>query len=316
MSGKKKETNDIINDQKAEDTINNLRKSGKTKKSSRKLGKGLDKLLKINVADLDDKEMKKLNLNYIVPNRFQPRENFSEEEINHLAASIKEVGLLQPVVVRKIDESHFELIAGERRLRACRQNGMEQIPAIIRTDLTDDDMLILALLENIQREDINPIEEGKSYEKLHRHFNMSHEDIALKIGKSRTAVTNMIRLLKLPEEIKRGIEEQEISTGHGRALLGLNDERKQIELFKIIKDKDISVRELEKIVRELKKDNEDKKEKERSSAVMQLEEELMEIFRNKVKLVVNEKKRKGKIELYFSNQDELDTYLSFFRDLE
>lgn len=216
------------------------------------LGRGLDTLLappKVASGGPARGALRQIPIGQIAPNPFQPRSNFDPEKIKDLADSIREKGILQPVLVRS-KGTGFELVAGERRWRAAQQAGLHEVPAILR-ELDDREMLEAAVIENVQRDDLNPVEEARSYQRLTAEFAMTQEDLAKAIGKSRVAITNSMRLLKLPADVLRMIEHQEIAAGHGRALLGLESAASQIALAREAAKKALSVRDIEKRVKHL-----------------------------------------------------------------
>jgi len=304
------------------------------------LGRGLGALInpnfnkesleeKIAISDSeiirDDGEsvdiLSKIPTNNIVPNPYQPRTNFEPGALDELKKSIIENGLIQPITVRRVDK-HFELISGERRLRASKEIGLKDIPAyIIKVD-TKEAMLALALIENVQREDLNPIEIAKTYRKLMIECNLSQEEIADKVGKERSTVTNSMRLLKLPNVIQQALIDNKISAGHARAILGLSDESAQLEIFeKILKDK-LSVRNVEQLVKDglvkSKPPKEDNKGKENPSDYIfnsSLEEKLRGIFGTKV-ICKQKKDNSGTIAIDFYSADELDRLLDLFDTIE
>ncbi|MDD4951277.1 MAG: ParB/RepB/Spo0J family partition protein [Desulfovibrionaceae bacterium] len=212
----------------------------------RGLGRGLDALLGGPGRDRAEagSEVRMLSLDAIHPNRFQPRQNFSEQSLNELAASIKSKGVLQPVLVRPDGAGSYELVAGERRFRASRLAGLQDIPVLVR-DLSDRESLAIALIENLQREDLNPIEEAKGYQQLLERFEFSQEELAAHLGKSRPALTNAVRLLGLPEAMQRDIQEGRLSAGHGRALVSVTDDQARAGLYQRLLDHGLSVRQAE-----------------------------------------------------------------------
>jgi len=222
----------------------------------RVLGKGLSQLL----GESADSGVSEVAIESIVPNRRQPRTHFNEEAVQELAASIREVGVLQPLVVRPLSEGRYELIAGERRLRASKLAGLNSVPVIVRA-ADDQSSLELALIENIQREDISPLESAHAYKRLMGEFGLTQEQVADKVGKSRVAVANTVRLLKLPSRILDGLLSGEISEGHARALLGLPNEAMQLAVFDQIISKRLTVRDVERLASEtsLSKPRADKK---------------------------------------------------------
>jgi ParB family chromosome partitioning protein len=197
-----------------------------------------------------DARIEEIELSKIAPNPFQPRKVFEPAALKELADSIKEHGVIQPLVVT-ISPNGYEIVVGERRFRASQLAGMLKVPAIIKEAMVDQTKLEVALIENIQRQELNPIEEAQAYDRLMKTFNMTQEQVAKKVGKSRPAVANTVRLLNLPAEVQRGIIEGKITEGHGRAILGLNDAEKMILLFKMILEQGMNVRQVEGKVREL-----------------------------------------------------------------
>lgn len=197
-----------------------------------------------------DAKIEEIEVALIAPNPFQPRKVFEQQALKELADSIKEHGVIQPLVVTKTPVG-YELVVGERRFRACQLAGIKFVPAIIKQAMVDQTKLEVALIENIQRKELNPIEEAQAYERLMKTFNLTQEQVAKKVGKSRPAVANTVRLLNLPAEIQRGVIEGKISEGHARALLGLNDPEKILLLYKIVLEQNLNVRQVEAKVREL-----------------------------------------------------------------
>ena len=277
------------------------------------LGKGLDSL--IPVHNNTEKEMavvekvveKKtdtvLRITEIEPNKGQPRKNFNEDALEELADSIKQFGLIQPLVVQKRD-GYYEIIAGERRWRAAKKAGLKEVPVIIR-DYTDEEMMEIALIENPQREDLNPIEEAQAYKKLINDYKLKQDEIAEKVSKSRVAITNSMRVLKLSEKVQDMIVDEMISSGHGRALLALNDKKMQEELANRIFDQKLSVREKEPIVKGLNNPKEKKNKEEYSDNFVyeKIENEFKEIIGTNVS-IKRKSQDKGKIEIdYYSTED-------------
>ena len=197
-----------------------------------------------------DAQVMEVEIDKIVPNPFQPRRNFDEQQLRELADSIREHGVIQPLVVNKTPNG-YELVVGERRFRASKLAGLVKVPVIVKAGMEDQTKLEVALIENIQRQELNPIEEAQAYDKLMKMFGMTQEKVAQKVGKSRPAVANTIRLLNLPADIQRGLIEGKISEGHARAILGLSGSERQLALFKMIQDQNLNVRQVEAKVREL-----------------------------------------------------------------
>ena len=275
------------------------------------LGKGINALFP--GEDLEPLEVvQQISLVDIKPNPFQPRKVFDEEALKELAESIKEHGVLQPIIIRK-KGSKFEIVVGERRYRASQEVGLEEIPAVVR-ELNDQQMMELAILENLQREDLTPIEEAEAYQKLMEHLSLTQEQLAFRLGKSRPHIANHIRLLSLPEVVRTAISVGELSMGHGRALLGLK-KKKTIPLImqKTLKE-NLNVRQLEALVQRLN-DNvprETKQEENKDIFTKEKESELREIFGTSVSITKN--KNKGKIEIEFYSEDDLERILQLLED--
>src|SRR5690606_18381086 len=229
-----------------------------TKKQA--LGRGLSALLKDPANDIQSVEDKnadkvvgnvvELDIDTIEINPFQPRSNFNEETLTELATSIKELGVIQPITVRKLDFNKYQLISGERRLRASKLAGLETIPAYIRL-ANDNESLVMALVENIQRQDLDPIEISISYQRLIDEINLTQEQLSERVGKNRSTIANYLRLLKLDPIIQTGMRDGFLSMGHGRALINVDDTQVQLEIYEKILEKSLSVRDTEKLVREL-----------------------------------------------------------------
>lgn len=251
----------------------------------------------------------------IRPNPHQPRSEFNEDRLAELADSITKHGLIQPITVRYIGEKRFELISGERRLRASKQAGIEEIPAYIR-EVNDEDIISFALIENIQREDLNPIEVALGYQRLIEEAGYTQAEVAERVGKSRTTITNMLRLLNLPAYIQAGLRDQQISMGHARALLPVEDEEDQKEIFNAIIDNDYSVRKTEKAVSTLSKEPQQEQsaetdEDKKNQAIL---DEISDRLRRKLSTKVNIKPKKngGEIHIEYYSDDELDRLLDLF----
>ena len=232
-------------------------------KVARGLGKGLDTLIPVatpktesNMSSTDQKSEEKgaetiVKITMVEPNREQPRKNFDEDALQELADSIKQFGLLQPILVQD-RKTYYEIIAGERRWRAAKLAGLKEVPVIIR-DYTEQEIVEISLIENIQREDLNPIEEAQAYKKLLTEFNLKQDEVAERVSKSRTAVTNSMRLLKLCDEVQQMIIDDMISTGHARALISIDDPEQQYLIAQKVFDEKLSVRDVEKLVKNLNK---------------------------------------------------------------
>ena len=286
------------------------RDSGSTSKKKIALGKGLGAL--IPGIDSGGKEPEKntdCNIELIKPNRYQPRVHFSGTELEELALSIKEKGILQPLLVRK-DAGGFELIAGERRLRAAKMAGLKKVPVIIREVADAAEMLEMSIIENIQRENLNPVEEAEAYHRLMTEFKLTQEEAAKRVGKSRPAVANLLRLRQLPSQIKESISDGTVSMGHARALLGAETAAQQNAAWRAIISKGLSVREIENLVRRLKSEkNKSSKRKETTDGIYfsSLAEELSRNFGTKVEIIRHGKK--GKIAIEFYSNEDLDNLI-------
>jgi ParB family chromosome partitioning protein len=240
-------------------------------------------------------------------NSLQPRTNYDDEKLAELKASIKDKGVLQPILVREKD-GYFEVVAGERRLRAARELGLEEVPVILK-NLTDQEALVVALVENIQREELNAIEEAEAYQKLIEEFNYTQEDIARSVGKDRSTITNLLRLLRLPVEMQKSVYEGEISVGHARALLSMEDPTLRRQLFEKTKSKGWSVREIEQKVRQILLGNgKTKTLRKRDHDVVVLEEDLQRALGTKVQILA--KKKRGKIIIEYYSLDDLDRIIN------
>lgn len=283
------------------------------------LGKGLDSLIPTKAENNIKKEKSvsaeekkaenygeiNVKINLVEPNREQPRKDFDEDALLELADSIKQFGILQPLLVQK-KKDYYEIIAGERRWRAAKLAGMKEVPVLIK-NYTDQEIVEISLIENIQRENLNPIEEAMAYKRLLEEFNLKQDEVAERVSKSRTAVTNSMRLLKLSDRVQQMIVDDMISTGHARALLAIDDEEQQYNLANKIFDEKLSVRETEKLVKSLKNPKKQiKKEKiEHTFVYENLEERMKNVIGTKVS--VNPKANgKGKIEIEYYSEEELE----------
>ena len=279
------------------------------------MGKGLDSLIPASVAGSsgDKKEQKKtemvVKIAKVEPNRDQPRKNFDEDALQELADSIKQFGLLQPILVQE-RKDYYEIIAGERRWRAAKIAGLKEIPVIIR-NYSDQEIVEISLIENIQREDLNPIEEAQAYKRLLEEFHLKQDEVAERVSKSRTAVTNSMRLLKLCDGVQQMIIDDMLSTGHARALIPIEDQEMQLQLAQKIFDEKLSVREVEKLVKGILKPEKEKSKKEEKQQTIQyiyqdIENKLKEKFSRKVEISSKGKNGSGKIEIEFYSNDDLD----------
>ena len=263
------------------------------------LGKGIGALL--TVVEEERGNYFSCPIEDIKPNKSQPRKTFSTEKLEELAASIREKGIIQPLVVRKIGD-HFELIAGERRWRASQRAGLREVPVVIQ-DVSDDIAVEMALIENIQREDLNAVEEAEAYHALLEKYSLSQEELARRVGKERSTVANSLRLLKLPAEIKRDIVEERLSMGHARALLALDSPEQMKRGREEIIRKHLTVRETEALVKRLKSNRVRPPRKQLDPQMTDLVEQLKRHF--KAKVALRQGSRGGKIEISYANQDDL-----------
>ncbi len=292
-------------------------------KAARGLGKGLDALIpsaqmpkkaKETAEDIEDKGQEKLvKITKVEPNREQPRKNFDEDALQELADSIKQFGLLQPILVQD-RQSYYEIIAGERRWRAAKLAGLKEVPVIVKS-FTEQEIVEISLIENIQREDLNPIEEALAYKRLLTEFSLTQDEVAERVSKSRTTVTNSMRLLKLDERVQQMIIDDMITTGHARALISIEDKNIQYELAQKIFDEKLNVREVEKLVKSIqspKPKKEPKKVNESLELVYRdIEERLKQSLGTKVSIQSKENGA-GKMEIEFFSHEELERITEFF----
>ncbi|MGN0710234.1 MAG: ParB/RepB/Spo0J family partition protein [Anaerovoracaceae bacterium] len=252
-----------------------------------------------------------LDINEIKPNINQPRKQFNEEKIDELAASIETYGVIQPIILRKSDIG-YEIIAGERRWRAARKANLKKVPCILK-DLTEEENMVIAIIENMQREDLNPIEEAEALQQMIDKFGLSQEQVSKTVGKSRPYITNSLRLLKLPFEVRNYVLENKLTNGHARAIAGIADEAVQVEIADKAVEQGLSVRDVEQLVKNLNepKDKKKKEKKIKTPDVIKVEEELKEILGTKVN--IKNKGKKGKIEIEYYNREELERLIDFFR---
>ena len=289
----------------------------KIKKKTKKiaLGRGLNALLPdIEHLESVSKEYFQCDIELIRPNRYQPRLRFSEDELEGMARSIKEQGIIQPLLVRK-DENGYELVTGERRLRAAKKAGLDQVPVIVKT-ITDTDLLEMSIVENIQREDLNPMEEAEAYYQLIAKFDLTQDQAAARIGKSRSAVANFLRLRQLPEQIKASIMDGTLSMGHARALLGASNSAQQNAAWRAVVSKGLSVRETESLIKRLKAKTKKPKKSSTGSEqryLLSLADDLSRHFGTKVQ--IKRRGQKGKVEIAFYNNDDLDRLLSLLKQI-
>ncbi|SEF98345.1 chromosome partitioning protein, ParB family [Caloramator fervidus] len=266
------------------------------------LGKGLGAL----IPDAEkDGAVFEVDITKLFPNEEQPRKRFDDEKINSLAESIKAHGIIQPIIVKK-EGDFYKIIAGERRWRAAKIAGLKKVP-VVEKDLTDREIMEISLIENIQREDLTPIEEAMAYKKLMEEFNLTQEEIAERVGKSRSAIANSLRLLNLDERVIEYINNGDISEGHGKIIASIEDKEVQYQLAKKIVEEGLNVRQTEKIVRELNSKKQKKETKNNNVYYKDVEEKLQMFFGTKVK--INSGKNKGKIEIEYYSEDDLQRIL-------
>ncbi|OAA93155.1 ParB/RepB/Spo0J family partition protein [Clostridium coskatii] len=279
------------------------------------LGKGLRAL--IPESALEEKEESKkdtilIDIDLISANKTQPRKNFDEQKILQLSQSIQEHGIIQPLILNKIGDDAYSIVAGERRWRAAKLANIKEVPAIIM-NLSDKEILEISLIENIQRQDLNPIEEALAYKRLINDFNLTQEELSVKIGKSRTAITNCMRLLNLDSRVQEYIIDGVITEGHGRALLGVDDGELQYKLAQSIIDENLTVRDIEKIIKNLNSSKAAKNDniKKANPYYVDIREKLEDLFGTKVSLM--DKKNKGKIQIEYYSQEDLQRILDILK---
>lgn len=286
-------------------------------KATRGLGKGLDSLIPASVPKMEaEQEVVKTESNAqgtyvkitkVEPNREQPRKNFDEDALQELADSIKQYGIVEPLIVQD-RKTHYEIIAGERRWRAAKLAGLKEVPVIVR-NYTEQEIVEISLIENIQREDLNPIEEAQAYKRLLTEFHLKQDDVAERVSKSRTAVTNSMRLLKLCDEVQQMIIDDMITTGHARALISIEDPEQQYTIAQKVFDEKLNVRDVEKLVKNLNKPEKAKKEPVADKALevvyQDLEEKLKQSLGTKVS-IASKGDGAGKLEIEFYTHDDLE----------
>lgn len=268
------------------------------------LGRGLDSLFADNSVEEINPSVNKLRIMEIEPNHDQPRKDFDEKSLSELAESIEQHGVLQPLVVRPLANGSYQLVAGERRWRAARIAGLTEVPVVIKA-LTDEEVIEIAMIENLQREDLNPLEEALGYRYMMDELNITQEQAAEKVGKSRPAVANALRLLKLPNEIQDMVKNNLISPGHARALLGFDSEDMIVQTAKMIIKEDLSVREVENLVKKSKKIPKVAKQQKRDKFFSEVEIALVENLGRKVK-IKESKQDAGVLEIEFFDKDDLE----------
>ena len=282
----------------------------KATKRTNRLGRGLSALIPDISTEIDKKDIITIDLKNIYPNQDQPRRVFDEEKIKILSESIKNYGVLQPIVLKPDDKGKYMIIAGERRYRASKLARKSDIPAVIK-DIPMKDIMEIALIENLQREELNPIEEALAYRSLIKNYEVTQEEISEAVGKSRPHITNTLRLLNLPQKIMDMIDQGQITAGHGKALLRVNDENLQLELANKVIAEELSVRATEALAKKICEDNikeVPKKSKEKDVFIVDVEEKLRNIFGTKVN--ISKGKKKGKREIEYYNEDDLNNIVS------
>lgn len=288
-----------------------------TRKRGLAKGRGLDALLgsiqkeklQLEAQSLDHGQLKQLNVHLLKRGEYQPRRTINEQDLQELAASIEKHGVMQPIVVRPVDgdeQRPYEIIAGERRWRAAQLAGLTEIPAIVR-DLPDQVAIALALIENIQRQDLNPMDQAMALQRFHEEFGLSHQEIAETVGKARTTVSNLLRLLTLAEPVKDFMQQELLDMGHARAILTLKP-KDQVKIAELVIEKSLSVRQTEQLVRDLNTPKHDRVKPDLAPDIQQLAQRLSERFSADVKIDYN-KQGKGKLVIHYHSLDELDGIL-------
>lgn len=295
------------------------------------LGRGLGSLISSDeVVTSGSSSINEINITKIIPNPDQPRKKFDEATLEELSLSIKQLGVIQPITLREVDNGNYQIIAGERRFKASKLAGLQTIPAYVRT-AKDGEVMEMALIENIQRDDLNSIEVALTYQKLIDYYNLTQEQLSERVGKKRATITNYLRLLKLPAEIQMGLKEKKIDMAHARAIIGVEDVQAQLSIYELILEDDLPVRKVEEYVKainegsnidELKnKENIIDKIKNKKSKGTTLEEyqllkeHLSKFFKTKIQLTCNES-GKGKISIPFKSEEELEKIITIFDQLK
>ena len=282
-------------------------------KNRKKLGRGISKLMEgynikpeVKPLDTDSDYIAACPIDQIVPNKNQPRKQFLENEIKDLADSIKQNGLLQPILTRKLENGKYEIVAGERRYRASKKAGLKEIPVFVK-NLSDKDVLILSIIENVQREDLTPIEEAKAYQLMIADYNVTQQEVSEAVSKSRASIANMIRLLKLPQKVQDYISDFKITAGHGKILLSLENQDDILKFAERIVKEHLSVRELERLIKEEKGKKTKKKKKSvpKLPQIEEISEKLSSKFKAKIKVKHNSD-NKGKIMIEYNSKEEFE----------
>ena len=277
------------------------------------LKKGLSALLGEEISSVKNADSSMANIDNISPSRFQARTDISEESLEELTASIKSQGVIQPLIVRKTSAGNFELVAGERRLRASKMAGLSEVPIVVK-DLSDEEIIKMGLIENLQREDLNPLDEAKGIQRLQQEFNVTQEDLGLSLGKSRTAITNSLRLLQLAKPVQTMLEEGSLSMGHARPLLTLPEAIQEKFANKIVKS-GLSTRQAEKLAKSYQQEKGAKPQSPKDPNLTNLETELGDALGAKV-VISHQKKGSGKITFSYKNLEQLDQIIKPLRKKE
>jgi len=278
-----------------------------------KLGRGLGAMFPHLSRDIGEKStFLQCGIEDLSPNRFQPRKTFRDSEQKKLVDSIREKGIIQPIVVRRV-ETGYEIIAGERRWRAAQSAGLQEVPIVVR-DAADADMAEISLIENLQREDLNPLEEAEAYQTLMDRFGMSQDSLSARVGRARSTIANTLRLLKLPPEVKKELNDRRLTEGHARALLALESVRTQISVLRDILKRGLSVRETERLVKTLSKTAPDRKKTRQDTHLLDTERKLSAKLLAKVR--IRQGKNSGAIEIAFGSPQELDRLIRFLLDVD
>lgn len=282
-------------------------------KRGKALGRGLEALFNdVQTDEQKETDIMYIDINKITPNLNQPRKHFNSDKINELSESIKVHGVIQPIIVKLIDAG-YEIIAGERRWRAAKKSGLKEIPCIIKK-IDEKHHMLLAMIENLQREDLNALEEAKAFEYMLKSYNMTQEEVSKNVGKSRPYIANALRLLKLPENIQELLLDNKISSGHARALINIKDPKAQSSLAQEIIDKGLSVRQIENATdkKNVKKSN-SKRTVNKDVQLLSIEDDLKKVLGTKV--IINHKGKKGKLEIEYYSQEELERLIDLLTNL-
>lgn len=279
--------------------------------SKKGLGRGIESLFTENsLEEINTSSVEKVKLVDIVPNKDQPRKKFNETSLSELADSISQHGVIQPLLVRPLSGGTYQLVAGERRWRASRMAGIKEVPVVIK-ELDDEEASVISMIENLQREDLNAIEEADGIKYLMNKYGLTQEEVSEKVGKSRSAVANALRLLKLPETVSEYVKDGILSAGHAKALLPLENEDKMIEVSNVIIKDNLSVRETEKLVKEMMTEKKQKKKKKRDKFFDEVELSLNDTLKRKIK-INSTSKNKGTITIEFFDKDDLTNFVKYF----